>query len=91
MKVTYDPTRDDLRILLSDAPIERSSSQTPGLIVDYDNNGDVVGLELTLASQRMPDPRSVEFFEHASAEAAPIAISSTREPTEAVPAGSQQN
>ena len=63
MKVTYDPEGDGLRILFSDAPIERSSDEVPGLILDYDNNGSVVGLELTQASQRMPNPREVEFVE----------------------------
>lgn len=63
MKVMYHPDRDGLRILFSDAPIERSSSELSGLIVDYDNNGVVVGLELTEASQRMPNPRIVEFAE----------------------------
>jgi uncharacterized protein YuzE len=63
MKVMYHPDRDGLRILFSDAPIERSTSEASGLIVDYDNNGVVVGLELTNASERMPNPRLVEFAE----------------------------
>jgi uncharacterized protein YuzE len=63
MKVMYHPDRDGLRILFSDAPIERSTSEVSGLIVDYDNNGVVVGLELTQASERMPNPRLVEFAE----------------------------
>jgi uncharacterized protein YuzE len=63
MKVMYHPDRDGLRILFSDAPIERSTSEVSGLILDYDNNGVVVGLELTQASERMPNPRLVEFAE----------------------------
>jgi uncharacterized protein YuzE len=63
MKVMYHPDRDGLRILFSDAPIERTTSEVSGLIVDYDNNGVVVGLELTRASERMPNPRLVEFAE----------------------------
>jgi uncharacterized protein YuzE len=59
----YHPDRDGLRILFSDAPIERSSHEACGLILDYDNNGVVVGLELTQASERMPNPRLVEFAE----------------------------
>jgi uncharacterized protein YuzE len=66
MKVTYDPDRDGLRILFSDAPIERSSDEVPGLILDYDNTGAIVGLEVTRASQRMPNPRAVEFVERPS-------------------------
>jgi uncharacterized protein YuzE len=63
MKVTYDPNRDGLRILFSNAPIARSDNGWPGLILDFDTNDHLVGLELTEASQRMPNPRAVEFTE----------------------------
>ena len=61
MKVTYDPEVDVLRILLSDAPIEESDEDKPGVILDYDKNGNVVGLEILEASKRMTNPRSVEY------------------------------
>jgi uncharacterized protein YuzE len=63
MKVTYDSLSDRVRILFSNAPIEHSAAETAGLTVDYDNKGHVVGLELAQASQRMQDPRVVEFVE----------------------------
>ena len=66
MKVTYDADRDGLRILFSDAPIESSSDAVPGLILDYDNTGTVVGLELVQASKRMQNPRIVEFVEEST-------------------------
>ena len=44
MKVTYNPDRDGLRILFSDAPIVHSTDEGAGLILDYDTNGAVVGL-----------------------------------------------
>ena len=52
---------DVLRILLSDAPIEESDEDKPGVILDYDKNGNVVGLEILEASKRMTNPRSVEY------------------------------
>ncbi|PYV21780.1 MAG: hypothetical protein DMG24_18640 [Acidobacteria bacterium] len=61
MKVTYDPQVDVLRILLSDAPIEESDEDKPGVILDYDKAGNVVGLEILEASKRMANPRSVEY------------------------------
>ena len=61
MKVTYDPQVDVLRILLSDAPIEESDEDKPGVILDYDKAGNVVGLEILDASKRMANPRSVEY------------------------------
>lgn len=66
MQVTYDADCDGLRILFNDAPIERSSNELPGLIVDFDNNGSVVGLELIKASERMNNPRAVEFIENST-------------------------
>lgn len=61
MKVTYDPEVDVLRILLSDAPIEESDEDKPGVILDYDKDGNVVGLEILEASKRISNPRSVEY------------------------------
>ena len=61
MKVTYDPEVDVLRILLSDAAIEESDEDKPGVILDYDSSGNVVGLEVLEASKRMTNPRSVDY------------------------------
>ena len=59
--MTYDPEVDVLRILLSDAPIEESDEDKPGVILDYDKDGNVVGLEILEASKRTANPRSVEY------------------------------
>jgi uncharacterized protein YuzE len=61
VKVTYDPEVDVLRILLSDAAIEESDEDKPGVILDYDKEGNVVGLEILEASKRMANPRAVEY------------------------------
>jgi uncharacterized protein YuzE len=61
MKVTYDPEVDVLRILLSDAPVEESDEDKPGAILDYDQAGNIVGLEILEASKRITNPRSVEY------------------------------
>ncbi len=61
MKVTDDPEVDVLRILLSNAPIEESDEDKPGVILDYDKDGNVVGLEILEASKRMENPRSLEY------------------------------
>ena len=61
MKVTYDAEVDVLGILLSDKPIEESDEDKPGVILDYDKDGNVVGLEILDASKRMENPRSVEY------------------------------
>ena len=66
MKVVYDPEVDTLTITFRDAPIEESDEEKPGLIIDYDREGNVVGLEVLNASRRMEDPRSMEYAVRAS-------------------------
>lgn len=61
MKVRYDPEVDVLSISLSDAPVHESDQDKPGIILDYDADGNVVGLEILDASKRMGDPMSVEY------------------------------
>lgn len=61
MKITYDPEVDILRIIFSNVPIEESDEEKPGVIFDYDQSGNVVGLEIIDASQRMDNPRYVEY------------------------------
>jgi uncharacterized protein YuzE len=61
MKVTYDPEVDVLRILFSNAPIEASDEDKPGVIIDYDKDGNIVGMEILDASKRMNNPRAVDY------------------------------
>ncbi|HET6455361.1 MAG TPA: DUF2283 domain-containing protein [Armatimonadota bacterium] len=61
MKVTYDPEVDVLRIVLNDMPIEESDQEKPGVILDYDKDGNIVGMEILDASKRMENPRSMEY------------------------------
>jgi uncharacterized protein YuzE len=61
MKIIYDPEVDILRIIFSNAPIEESDEEKPGIILDFDKNGNVVGMEVLDASQRMENPRAVEY------------------------------
>ena len=61
MKVTYDPEVDVLRIVFRDVAIEESDEDKPGVILDYDKDGNIVGLELLNASQRVENPRGVDY------------------------------
>jgi len=60
-KITYDPEVDVLRLIFSSAAIEESDEEKPGVILDFDKDGNVVGMEILDASRRMEDPRSVEY------------------------------
>ena len=57
MKVIYDPEVGVLRIIFRNAPIEESDEDKPGVILDYDAEGNVVGLEVLNASRRVENPR----------------------------------
>jgi uncharacterized protein YuzE len=61
MKVKYDQEVDVLTIQLSNAPVEESDQDKPGVILDYDKDGNIVGLEILNASKRMENPRALEY------------------------------
>ena len=61
MKVVYDQEVDVLRILFSKAAIEESDEDKPGMILDYDRDGNIVGLEVLDASKRIENPRSLDY------------------------------
>jgi uncharacterized protein YuzE len=42
MKITYDPEVDVVRIGFSSTPIEESDEEKPGVILDFDKDGNVV-------------------------------------------------
>jgi uncharacterized protein YuzE len=60
MKVTYDVAVDIVRILFSDRAIDESDETKPGVIIDYDKDGKVVGIEILDASKQMENPRTLE-------------------------------
>jgi uncharacterized protein YuzE len=61
MKVTYDPEVDILRIVLNSAAIEESDEEKPGVILDYDKDGNIVGLEILDALRCIENPRALEY------------------------------
>jgi uncharacterized protein YuzE len=61
MKVKYHQDVDVLNIRFSDAPVDESDEEKPGIILDYDKDGNLVGIEILNASRRMEDPRSLEY------------------------------
>ena len=50
-----------LHIVLTTSAIEESDEEKPGVIFDYDNDGNIVGLEILDASKRVENPRSLEY------------------------------
>jgi len=59
VKVTYDAGTDSLTVVFRDAPVVESDEEKPGVILDYDEAGNLVSIELLDASKRVQEPRSV--------------------------------
>ncbi|MBE9157335.1 DUF2283 domain-containing protein [Nodosilinea sp. LEGE 06152] len=61
MQITYDPDRDILQIAFNQRDVDETARVSPNLILDYDEDGLIVGLELRQASRRVDSPLSVTF------------------------------
>jgi uncharacterized protein YuzE len=61
MKVSYDKEVDVLRILLSEREIVESDETRADVILDYDAEGNVVGMEILNASKHAELPNACEF------------------------------
>ena len=62
MKATYDARTDTLSIILrADAVVVESDEDKPGVILDYDEDGNLVSLEILDASKRVTDAHRIEF------------------------------
>jgi uncharacterized protein YuzE len=61
MKATYDPSSDTLTLELRPGPVAESDEGKPGVILDYDSDGNLVGLEILDASRRVSDARTMQF------------------------------
>ncbi len=57
----YDAKTDTLTIIFRvDVPVAESDEDKPGVILDYDEAGNLVSLEILDASKRVTDARTVE-------------------------------
>ena len=62
MKAIYDSSTDTLSIILrADVEVAESDEDKPGIVLDYDERGNLVSLEILDASQRIGDARRIEF------------------------------
>ncbi|OAH96120.1 MULTISPECIES: DUF2283 domain-containing protein [Methylomonas] len=52
MKLRYDQATDSLYIHLADRPSVDSDEVSDGVVLDYDENGTLVGIDLQHASQK---------------------------------------
>ena len=61
MNIKYDKEADAMYLKFSDAEVAESDEDTPGIIIDYDKDGKIVGIELLDASQQTDNPSSVVY------------------------------
>jgi YD repeat-containing protein len=62
MKVNYDARTDTLSVIFrEDVPVAESDEDKPGVILDYDAQGNLVSLEMLDASKRVSEARKIEF------------------------------
>jgi uncharacterized protein YuzE len=61
MRVKYDKENDVLYIRLNNNPVAESDSEKPGIIFDYDNEENIVGIEVLNASKKMERPLILEY------------------------------
>ena len=62
MKATYDRQTDTLTVILRDgARVTESDEDKPGVVLDYDAQGNLVSLEVLDASRRVSEASKMEF------------------------------
>ena len=62
MKIQYDEHTDTLTVILRQgAKIAESDEEKPGLILDYDEAGQLVSLEILDVSKRGTEAKKIEF------------------------------
>ena len=61
MKIIYDQAVDTLTIIFTEAPVAECDEEKPGVILDYDDNGNLVSLEILDASHRVSVPSKIEY------------------------------
>ena len=60
MKVVYDRETDTLTIIFAETPIVESDEDKPGVILDYDEKGNLISLEILDAYSRVSVPSKIE-------------------------------
>jgi len=59
MKIKYDKETDIVYIRLSSQNITESDQEKPGIILDYSDDGQIVGIEILNASAKMDQEKGI--------------------------------
>jgi uncharacterized protein YuzE len=73
MRLHVDKEADALYLRLDDSKIIESDEVAPGIILDYNEQNEVVGIEMLYLSKRSPNLKASALeFEYATPESAPV-------------------
>ncbi len=61
MKIKYDKETDVIYISFTENKIAESDEEKPGIILDYDSEGGIVGIEILQASKKINQPLRFEY------------------------------
>ncbi len=62
MRANYDPKTDTLTFVLKEGvEVADSDEDKPGIILDYDQHGNLVSMEILDASKRVTEAEKMEF------------------------------
>ena len=59
MKIEYDQQADAMYIRLRAGTVAESDEVRPGVVLDFDSNGRVLGIEMIDVSERTDNPREL--------------------------------
>lgn len=61
MRIIYDPETDTLDMILREGKVAESDEDKPGIILDYDADGNVLSIEVLEASKKLSTPIGISF------------------------------
>ncbi len=62
LKINYDSKTDTLSLILKEnVSVIESDEEKPGIMLDYDGEGDLVSMEVLDASRRVTEAQKVDF------------------------------
>jgi uncharacterized protein YuzE len=61
MKIKFDKEADAVYLRFSDADVAESDEDKPGVVIDYDKDGNIVGIEVLDASKKTGNPASLVY------------------------------
>ena len=61
MLIKYDKEVDIVYIQFSEKKVSESDEDKPGIILDYDDDGNIVGIEILEASKKIVQPNGVTY------------------------------